>query len=112
MTKLLDNQILKLQINPLACIHDCLHYRKIELENLEHACRKKNHIKLEKHAQSQLKHKEPSIQTLARKYNTYCVELKDLIKAMHLEVLLHHYQLKWMDYLNLMLMMIISKILD
>ena len=49
-------------------ICDHLHHQKFELENLERSYRKTmNHMKLEKHAQNQLKHKEPGIQTLARK---------------------------------------------
>jgi hypothetical protein len=66
------------------CIRDYLRHRKFELENLECAYRKTiNHIKLEKHTESQLKCREPGIQTLARKYNAYCAELKVLINAGH-----------------------------
>jgi hypothetical protein len=87
LTKLLDNQFLKIRMNALALkqrIRDHLRHRKFELENLERAYRKTiNHIKLEKHAESQLKRREPGIQTLARKYNAYCVELKVLIDAGH-----------------------------
>ena len=87
LTKLLDNQFLKLRMNALALkkrIRDRLRHRKFELENLERAYRKTiNHIKLEKHAQTQLKCKEPGIQTLARKYNVYCVELENLITLGH-----------------------------
>ena len=39
-----------------------------------------NHMKLEKHAQSQLKRKEPGIQALARKYNKLCNDLEKMIK--------------------------------
>ena len=85
LTNLLDNQFLKLRMNALALkkrIRDRLRHRKFELENLERAYRKTiNHIKLEKHAESQLKRREPGIQTLARKYNAYCVELEALINA-------------------------------
>ena len=63
-------------------IRDRLRQRKFELEILERAYRKTvNHLKLEKHAQSQVKRKEPGIQALARKYNNLCDELSGLIKA-------------------------------
>ena len=37
-----------------------------------------NHMKLEKHVESQLKCKEPGIQTLARKYNKLCNDLEKM----------------------------------
>lgn len=57
LTNLLDNEFLKLRMKALALkqrIRDRLRHRKFELENLERAYRKTvNHLKLEKHAQSQ-----------------------------------------------------------
>jgi len=87
LTKLIDDVFLKTRMNALALkqrIRDRLSQRKFELENLERAYRKTmNHIKLEKHAQGQIKKKEPGIQVLARKYNTLCDELTDLIRKKH-----------------------------
>ena len=83
LEKLLNNEFLKLRMNALALkqrIRDRLRQRKFELENLERSYRKTmNHMKLEKHAQSQLKHKEPGIQALARKYNKLCKDLEKMI---------------------------------
>ena len=63
-------------------IRDHLCQCKFELEILERAYRKTiNHLKLDKHAQGQLKRKKPEIQALARKYNKLCDELSDLIKG-------------------------------
>ena len=85
LTKLMDNVFLKNRMNALALkqrIRDRLCQRKFELEILERAYRKTiNHLKLDKHAQGQLKRKEPGIQALARKYNKLCDELSDLIKG-------------------------------
>jgi len=62
-------------------VHDRLHYRKFELENIERDYRNTiNHAKLEAHTNQQIKHKEPGIQTLARKYNTLCQSLEEKIK--------------------------------
>ena len=62
-------------------IRDRLWHRKFELENLERAYRKTvNHLKLEKHAQSQLKRKEPGIQATARKYNKLCTDLSQMME--------------------------------
>ncbi len=84
LTKLIGNVFLKNCMNALAlkeCIRDRLRQCKFELENLERAYRKTiNHLKLEKHAQDQVKRKEPGIQTLARKYNNLCGELIVMIK--------------------------------
>jgi hypothetical protein len=83
LTKLLDNEFLKLRMRALALkqrIRDRLRQRKFELENLERAYRKTvNHLKLEKHAQTQLKRKEPGIQATAKKYNQLCLDLKKII---------------------------------
>ena len=85
LTKLMDNVFFKNRMNALALkqrIRDRLCQRKFELEILERAYRKTiNHLKLDKHAQGQLKRKEPGIQALARKYNKLCDELSDLIKG-------------------------------
>ena len=84
LTKLLDNEFLKLRMKALALkqrIRDRLRQRKFELENLERAYRKTvNHLKLEKHAQSQLKRKEPGIQANAKKYNQLCSDLSKMIE--------------------------------
>ena len=62
-------------------IRDRLRHRKFELEGLERAYRKTvNHLKLEKHAQSQLKRKEPGIQATARKYNKLCADLSQMME--------------------------------
>jgi len=83
LENLLNNEFLKLRMNALALkqrIRDRLRQRKFELENLERSYRKTmNHMKLEKHAQSQLKRKEPGIQALARKYNKLCKDLEKMI---------------------------------
>ena len=48
---------------------------------MERAYRKTvNHLKLEKHAQSQLKQKEPGIQATARKYNKLCADLSQIVE--------------------------------
>ena len=84
LTNLLDNEFLKLRMKALALkqrIRDRLRHRKFELENLERAYRKTvNHLKLEKHAQSQLKRKEPGIQATARKYNKLCADLSQMVE--------------------------------
>jgi len=84
LIKLLDNEFLKLQMKALALkqrIRDQLRQQKFELENLERAYRKTvNHLKLEKHAQSQLRRKEPGIQTTAKKYNKLCSDLSKMIE--------------------------------
>ena len=83
LTKLLDNEFLKLRMRALALkqrICDQLRQQKFELENLEQAyCKTVNHLKLEKHAQSQLKRKEPGIQANAKKYNKLCSDLSEMI---------------------------------
>jgi len=83
LTKLLDNEFLKLRMRALALkqrIRDRLRQQKFELENLERAYRKTvNHLKLEKHAQTQLKRKEPGIQSTAKKYNKLCSDLSKMI---------------------------------
>jgi len=65
LTKLIDDVFLKTCINALALkqrIGDWLHQRKFELENLERAYRKTmNYLKLEKHAQNQIRRKEPGL---------------------------------------------------
>ena len=85
LEKLLGNEFLRARMNALALkqrIRDRLRQRKFELENLERAYRKTvNHLKLEKHAQAQIKRKEPGIQALARKYNKLCGELSKMIAA-------------------------------
>jgi len=61
---------------------DHLHHTKFELGNIEHTYHNTvNHAKLEAHTKQQLKHKEPGIQTLARKYNTLCRDLRDMINS-------------------------------
>jgi hypothetical protein len=85
LSKLMGNVFLKQRMNALALkqrLRDRLRHRKFELENMERAYRNTvNHAKLEAHAKQQVKHKEPAIQTLARKYNTLCKELLEMIKA-------------------------------
>ncbi len=85
LSKLMGNVFLKQRMNALALkqrLRDRLRHRKFELENMERAYRNTvNHAKLEAHAKQQMKRKEPGIQTLARKYNTLCNDLVDLIKA-------------------------------
>ena len=85
LEKLLGDLFLRGRMNALAVkqrIRDRLRQRKFELENLERAYRKtSNHLKLEKHARTQIKRKEPGIQTLAQKYNKLCADLSQLIKA-------------------------------
>ena len=85
LTKLVGNEFLKGRMNALALkqrLRDRLRNRKFELANLERAYRKTvNHLKLEKNAQSQIKRKEPGLQSLVRKYNKLCVDLQKLIKA-------------------------------
>lgn len=83
LKKLVNDDFLRLRMNALALkqrIRDRLRNRKFELENLERAYRKTvNHLKLDKHVGSQIKRKEPGIQTLARKYNKLCEDLKKMI---------------------------------
>jgi len=85
LQKLIGNEFLKNRMNALALkqrLRDRLRNRKFELANLERAYRKTvNHLKLEKNAQSQIKRKEPGIQSLVRKYNKLCVDLQKLIWA-------------------------------
>jgi hypothetical protein len=84
LTQLLGNEFLKQRMNALALkqrLRDRLRHRKFELENMERAYRNTvNHAKLEAHTQQQVKRKEPGIQTLARKYNTLCKSLVEMIK--------------------------------
>jgi hypothetical protein len=85
LSKLMGNVFLKQRMNALALkqrLRDRLRHRKFELENMECAYRNTvNHAKLEAHTKQQVKHKEPGIQTLARKYNTLCNELVEIIRA-------------------------------
>jgi len=85
LAKLMGNAFLKQRMNALALkqrLRERLRHRKFELENVERAYRNTvNHAKLEAHTKQQVKRKEPGIQTLARKYNTLCNDLGDMIKA-------------------------------
>jgi hypothetical protein len=85
LSKLLGNEFLKKRMNALALkqrLRDRLRNRKFELENVERAYRNTvNHAKLEAHTKQQVKHKEPGIQTLARKYNKLCSDLADMINS-------------------------------
>jgi hypothetical protein len=85
LSKLMGNVFLKQRMNALALkqrLRDRLRHRKFELENMERAYRNTvNHAKLEAHSKQQVKRKEPGIQTLARKYNTLCNDLVNLIKS-------------------------------
>ncbi|KDR70633.1 hypothetical protein GALMADRAFT_144532 [Galerina marginata CBS 339.88] len=85
LKRLLGNKFLQTRMNALAVkqrIRERLCQRKFELNSLEQAYRKTiNRIKLEKHAQQQLKRKEPGIQVLVKKYNKLCEELGVLIEA-------------------------------
>lgn len=84
LAKLLGNEFLQIRMNALALkqrIRDRLRARKFEIESLEHAYRSSvNQAKLEKHAQQQIKKKEPGIQTLARNYNKLCGQLDVLLQ--------------------------------
>jgi hypothetical protein len=84
LIKLMGNEFLKKRMNALALkqrLRDRLCHRKFELENVERAYRNTvNHAKLEAHTKQQVKRKEPGIQTLARKYNSLCKDLVDMIK--------------------------------
>jgi len=83
--KLMGNEFLKQRMNALALkqrLRDRLRHRKFELENMERAYRSTvNHVKLESHTKQQIKRKEPGIQTLARRYNTLCSDLVEMIKS-------------------------------
>ncbi|KAH9485339.1 hypothetical protein JR316_0002247 [Psilocybe cubensis] len=83
LTKLLNNEFLKLRMNALALkqrIRDRLRMRKFELENMERAYRSSiNEAKLQKHVHQQIKRKEPGIQSLVRNYNKACVQLESMI---------------------------------
>ncbi|KDR66151.1 hypothetical protein GALMADRAFT_44200, partial [Galerina marginata CBS 339.88] len=85
LKKLLGNKFLQTRMNALAVkqrIRERLCQRKFELNSLERSYRKTiNRIKLEKHAQQQLKRKEPGIQVLVKKYNKLCEELEQMIKS-------------------------------
>ncbi|KIM39164.1 hypothetical protein M413DRAFT_75240 [Hebeloma cylindrosporum] len=85
LTKLMGNAFLRQRMNALALkqrLRDRLRHRKFELENVERAYRNTiNHAKLEAHTKQHVKRKEPGIQTLARKYNALCNDLKEMIKA-------------------------------
>ena len=85
LSKLMGNAFLKQRMNALALkqrLRERLRHRKFELENVERAYRNTmNHAKLEAHTKQQVKRKEPGIQTLARKYNTLCNDLVEMIKA-------------------------------
>lgn len=63
-------------------LRDRLRNRKFELENIAHSYRNTvNYAKLEANTKQHVKRKEPGIQTLARKYNTLCKELADMIQS-------------------------------
>ena len=85
LTKLIGNTFLKQRMNALALkqrLRDRLRNRKFELENIARAYRNTvNYAKLEANTKQQVKRKEPGIQTLARKYNTLCKELADMIRS-------------------------------
>jgi hypothetical protein len=85
LTKLIGNTFLKQRMNALALkqrLRDRLRNRKFELENVARAYRNTiNYAKLEANTKQQVKRKEPGIQTLARKYNTLCKELADMIQS-------------------------------
>ncbi|KDR74540.1 hypothetical protein GALMADRAFT_141567 [Galerina marginata CBS 339.88] len=85
LKKLLGNKFLRTRMNALALkqqIRQRLCQRKFELNSLERSYRKTiNRLKLEKHAQQQLKRKEPGIQLLVKKYNKLCEELEKQIKS-------------------------------
>lgn len=82
LAKLLGNEFLQVCMNALALkqrIRDKLRARKFEIEALERSYRSSvNQAKLEKHAQQQIKKKEPGIQSLVRNYNKLCEELSKL----------------------------------
>jgi hypothetical protein len=84
LTKLMGNEFLRVRMNALALkqrIRDRLRNRKFELESLERAYRTTvNQIKLQKHADRQLKRQEPGIQTLARNYNKLCAQMLEMIE--------------------------------
>ncbi|PPR02224.1 hypothetical protein CVT26_011724, partial [Gymnopilus dilepis] len=85
LSRLKKNKFLALRLNALAVKHHIrsrLCQRKFELEQLHNSYRPSiNQAKLDKHAQQQIKRKEPGIQTLARNYNKLCAEMEALIKA-------------------------------
>ncbi|PPR01991.1 hypothetical protein CVT26_008736, partial [Gymnopilus dilepis] len=85
LARLKKNNFLRLRLNALAIKHrirERLRQRKFELEQLHNSYRSSvNQAKLDKHAQQQVKHKEPGIQTLARNYNKLCTDMEAIIKA-------------------------------
>jgi hypothetical protein len=84
LAKLLNNKYLQACMNTLALkkrIRSRLSQRKFELDGLERAYRHATTSadKLRAHAETQIKHKEPGIQQLRRKYNELCQELESMI---------------------------------
>ncbi|KAJ3990653.1 hypothetical protein F5050DRAFT_1813708 [Lentinula boryana] len=65
----------------LTRIRERLRSRKFELDRLERSYRKqRSEQRVNDHTQDSVKRRDPTIASLARKYNQYCVELARLIE--------------------------------
>ncbi|KAJ3978433.1 hypothetical protein F5890DRAFT_1379746, partial [Lentinula detonsa] len=65
----------------LTRIRECLRLRKFKLDRLECSYRKQQSEQcVNDHTQDSIKRRDPTIASLARKYNQYCVELAHLIE--------------------------------
>ncbi|KZP21347.1 hypothetical protein FIBSPDRAFT_718402, partial [Athelia psychrophila] len=82
--KLKQSKYLLTRMNALALKHrlrDRLRQRKFEMERLERSYRRTmNEIKSTKHIEGALQRRAPTIQGVAKKYNTLCIQIANMVK--------------------------------